>query len=58
MSAKAGHGTCVGLCAWELLKRGAKEDKPLARAVRSIVELHLGEAELLRAGPLTKAPEQ
>jgi hypothetical protein len=36
--------------AWELLNRVAKEDKPLARAVRRFVELHLGEAELLRAG--------
>jgi hypothetical protein len=36
--------------AWELLKRVAKEDKPLAGAARRFVECHLGEAELLRAG--------
>jgi hypothetical protein len=34
----------------ELLERVAKEDKWLARAARRFVELHLGEAELLRAG--------
>ena|SRR5437764_7315900 len=36
--------------AWELLKRVAQEDKPLAHAARRFVEFHLGEAELLRAG--------
>jgi hypothetical protein len=36
--------------AWELLKRVAKGDKPLAHAARRFVEFHLGEAELLRAG--------
>jgi hypothetical protein len=34
----------------ELLKRVAKEDKLLALSARRFVELHLGEAELLRAG--------
>jgi hypothetical protein len=34
----------------ELLKRIAKEDKPLGGAARRFVEFHLGEAELLRAG--------
>jgi hypothetical protein len=36
--------------AWEMLKRVAKEDKSLDSAARRFVELHLGEAELLRAG--------
>jgi hypothetical protein len=36
--------------AWELLKRVAKEDKPLVGAARRFVEFHLGETELLRAG--------
>jgi hypothetical protein len=36
--------------AWELLKRVAKEDRPLRGAARRFVELHLGESELLRAG--------
>jgi hypothetical protein len=34
----------------ELLKRLTKEDELLSRTVRRFVELHLGEAELLRAG--------
>ena len=36
--------------AWELLKRVAKEDMLLGRSARRFVELHLGEAELLRSG--------
>lgn len=34
----------------ELLRRAAKEDKPLAGASRRFVESYLGEAEVLRAG--------
>ncbi len=34
----------------ELLKRLAKEDEPLGRSARRFVELHLGEAEVVRAG--------
>jgi hypothetical protein len=34
----------------ELLRRAAKEDKPLAGAARRFVELYLGEAEVFRAG--------
>jgi hypothetical protein len=36
--------------AGELLRRATEEDKPLAGASRHFVELHLGEAEVLRAG--------
>lgn len=34
----------------EVLKRLAKEDEPLGHSARRFVELHLGKAELLRAG--------
>jgi hypothetical protein len=45
----------VGKVARELLKRVAKEDKPLGGAARRFVEFHQGEAELLRAGACASA---
>jgi hypothetical protein len=46
MSAKDGRRTSPENVARELLKRVAKEDKPLGRAARRFVEFHLGEAEI------------
>jgi hypothetical protein len=34
--------------AWELVRRAAKDGKPIPAATRGFVELHLGEEELLR----------
>jgi hypothetical protein len=50
LNVSEGWSRDVSHVAWELLKRVAKDDKPLGGAARRFAEFHLGEAELLRAG--------